>query len=164
MKKLATLTLFVLFALLDSIGKVSAADYQGFPRVVHVEVETRDKKALMDLVQDTFESDGYRLHRRSDVEIIMARPLPASLEWELRSAKGKYWNREYPVLYGASKSEERLCLSVIRSSVGKIAIDGYRLLVMSPNTTHEGGVADENAERAETLRRQLQIIEAESKS
>ncbi len=162
MKKFAV-GVAVLSWLLCFTGAVFAgSDAVGIVRTVGVVVGTRYKEPLVDLVQKTFEAEGYHVHRRTSVDLIMDRPLPSSMEWELRSAKGMYWRPEDPVRYGIAPSVERIALSVVRETTAATRVEGTRILVMSPDTMYEGDVADENRERAEKLLKVLEGIRTEA--
>lgn len=140
------------------------SDAMGIVRTVSVVVGTRYKEPLMDLVQKTFEAEGYHVRQRTGVDLIMDRPLPSSLEWTLRSAKGMYWRPEDPVRYGITPSIERIALSVVRKTTTTTGVEGTRILVMSPDTMYEGDVADEDRERSEKLLKVLEGIKTEAEA
>ena len=145
-----------------SAAAAFAEPFQGLPRKVKTLVETSDKPALMDLVQNAFEERGYRLQKRTGVDIVMERRLSGYLYSELGQMLGYYWSPVHNARPMIKDPVERIYLSVVRATTTTTGIEAYRALVANPATAFEGAVADDSRKRSGELAAELEQIRTEA--
>lgn len=137
---------------------------EGVARKARVMVETSRKEPLMDRVQRAFEGEGYRLQKRTSVDIVMERRISGALERDLFRMGAFYWDRSDGIWARFRDPVEYVLLSVVRQTTKTTQIEAYRVLCANPETAFEGAVMDDSRKRADELKIFLERIKNEAES
>lgn len=162
MKRWMVVLLSSVLMVLFSAGILYALGPEGIAKKVRVMVNTSQKEPLMDLVQQTFEKEGYHVYKRTTVDIIMDRKISGYMQGELTRIIGYYYDSwENGPFFQVRDPVERLYLSVVRQTTKTTQIEGYRVLCSNPDTAAEASVMDDSSKRADQLKKDLESIKTD---